>query len=197
VQVNEHGEAPLFGTDEIPRDTYRQPEGHGTGQTSSQAEDWYTHPEVVALVHEMFGGPPDLDPMSCAEANLVVRAKEYYTAEADGLLQPWRGTVLLNPPWGGTGASAVKKRALRKLLDSYANGEVTEAICVLNANAITTRWFAPLLEFPLCIPPRRIEHYGPGGKGGSPNSGTVISYLGPYRERFTDIFACLGKIMRP
>jgi hypothetical protein len=67
-------------------------------QLSSKSEDWYTHAEIIALVHELF--PIDLDPMSCYEANKVVQAKGYYTKEDDGLLYPWEGRVLLNPPWG-------------------------------------------------------------------------------------------------
>jgi hypothetical protein len=73
---------------------------------------------------------------------------------------------------------------------------VPEAIVVLNANAMTTGWFSPLLKYPICIPPRRIPHYGPGGKGGAPNSGTVIIYyLGPQVGRFSSIFARLGTVM--
>jgi len=162
-------------------------------QNSSLSEDWYTHPEIIALVHELF--PIDLDLMSCYEANKVVQAKGYYTKEDDGLLYPWEGRVLLNPPWGGSSASAVKVRAIRKLLAAYHCGDVPEAIVVLNANAMTTGWFSPLLKYPICIPSRRIPHYGPGGRGGAPNSGMVIIYLGPQVGRFSSIFAKLGTVM--
>lgn len=177
--------------------SYRQPEGHGEGkgQLSSMTEDWWTHPEIVTLVHELYGGPPDLDPMSCEQANLIVQAKVIYTAEMDGLIHPWYGRLLWNPPWGGSAESSVKKRGLKKLLDGYLSGEIEACVCILNANALTTAWFAPLLRYPLCIPPRRIKHYGPGGKGGSPNSGTVISYLGEDPGKFIRVFSRLGTIM--
>ena len=74
---------------------------------------------------------------------------------------------------------------------------MTECVCVLNANAVTTMWFAPLLAFPVCFPPRRIEHYGPNGEGGNPNSGPMMVYLGPRVHRFAEIFSQLGKIMVP
>lgn len=199
-QTNEKGETVLPGFDTVNFPVeYQYIPGVGTGQLSSQACDWYTHPDVVALVHELYDGPPDLDPMSCAEANQVVQAGKYYDAEMDGLVHPWYGRMLWNPPWGGASESAVKKRGLKKLLDAYHNGDVTECVCVLNANAITTKWFAPLLEFPVCIPPYRIAHYGPGGKGGAPNSGTIIVYVSdPYKwDRFSDVFGRLGKIMWP
>ena len=150
---------------------YRQTRGHGSGQTSSQTEDWYTHPEIVELTRTLFGGKIDLDPMSCVQANEVVQAETFYTAEYDGLTRPWYGNILWNPPWGGSDANSAKRRGIRKLLDGFQAGDVKNAVCVLNANAITTSWFAPLLAFPVCVPPRRIAHYGPDGEGGAPNSG--------------------------
>lgn len=177
--------------------SYQAPVGTGTGQTSSRSEDWYTHQDVVSLVHELYDGVPDLDPMSCDEANLLVKAKEFYTAEMDGLVRPWYGRMLWNPPWGGSDATAAKKRGLNKLLDSYETGDVTECVCVLNANATTTAWFAPLLSFPICFPSYRIKHYSPGGGGGSPNSGTVVIYVGKRLDRFAEIFSKLGAIMIP
>jgi hypothetical protein len=159
------------------------------------SQDWWTHPEIIACVHELYGGPPDLDPMSCAEANEIVQAKVYYTKEMNGLAQPWSGRMLLNPPWGGSSATAAKKLALGKLLQAYESGRVAECVCVLNANAVTTAWFSPLLRFPICIPSRRIPHTGPGGKGGSPNSGTVIVYVGPRVGRFSEVFSRLGTVM--
>jgi hypothetical protein len=185
----------LEGAEEVRE--YTPKTGSGTGQTSSQSEDWYTHQEIITLVHELYNGPPDLDPMSCAKANLTVQAREFYTAEVDGLMHPWYGRVLWNPPWGGTNAAAVKKRGLKKLLDAYHAGKVTECICVLNANATTTAWFKPLLSFPICFPSHRIKHYGPNGEGGSPNSGTVIIYLGARVDCFAQVFAELGAVMIP
>jgi hypothetical protein len=186
-----------FGIEFLSARPYTAPAGSASGQTSSRSEDWYTHKEIVDLVHELYGGPPDLDPMSCAEANLTVKALEFYSAEDDGLNHRWYGKMLWNPPWGGADASAAKKRGLVKLLQAYESSVVTECVCVLNANATTTAWFAPLLSFPVCFPPRRIAHYGPDGKGGSPNSGTVIIYVGRQVDRFAEVFSGLGAIMVP
>ena len=66
---------------------------------------------------------------------------------------------------------------------------------MLNANATTTAWFEPLFEFPMCFPPRRIPHLSPGGKGGSPNSGTVIIYIGFRVDCFAEVFSRLGTIV--
>jgi hypothetical protein len=57
-------------------------------------EEWLTPPEIIKAL-----GPFDLDP--CAPA---VRpwdtAKKHFCEAEDGLSQPWRGRVWLNPPYG-------------------------------------------------------------------------------------------------
>jgi T5orf172 domain len=191
---DENGQA-LLPVDVGPRD-YQQQRGHGKGQTSSITEDWYTHPDVVEAVRELFGGTIDLDPFTCREANRTVLATRIFTAESDGLTHTWHGKLLLNPPWGGSGNSSVKKRAVAKLIRSYRDGTVTEAVAVLNANATTTQWFAPLFAYPMCFPAYRIPHYGPGNAGGSPNSGTVLIYLGPRIPEFAHIFSRFGNIVQ-
>ena len=45
-------------------------------------------------------GGIDLDPASCAEANKIVQAKQFYSQRDDGLKQPWFGRIWLNPPYG-------------------------------------------------------------------------------------------------
>jgi len=191
---NENGQA-LLDLGDLRRD-YKAPRGYGTGQTSSLTEDWYTHPSVIEAVRELFGGSIDLDPFSCKEANRTVRATRFFTAEVDGLIHTWHGKLLVNPPWGGTGNTSVKRRAVEKLVRSYREGSVTEAVAVLNANATTTKWFAPLFAFPICFPAHRIPHYGPGNAGGSPNSGTVLIYLGPNVQRFAHTFSRFGNIVQ-
>lgn len=190
--VDERGQPVLFEQEF----EYRQPAGHGSGQTSSQDENWFTAPEIVERVRTFFHGEIELDPFSCRAANEIVKATTYYTAEMDGLTRPWKAkSCLFNPPWGKSDATAVKRRGLKKLLDSFHNGDLGGAVCVLNSNAITTSWFAPLLAFPVCIPPRRIEHWSPEGKGGSPNSGTVIIGVTVGVDRFAQVFSDLGRIM--
>lgn len=191
--INELGDPVLPGFEQDF--AYQQPRGHGIGQTSSQTEDWYTHPEIVELTRTLFGGRIELDPMSCAKANEVVQAETFYTAEQDGLTRPWFGNILWNPPWSGSAENSVKRRGVKKLLGSYKSGDVKNAVCVLNSNALTTAWMEPLLAFPICIPPRRIPHYGPHGEGGSPNSGTVIIGVTVGVDRFAQVFGGLGRIM--
>lgn len=163
------------------------------GQTSAVSEDWYTPPRYVEAVRELFGGEIDLDPASCAEANLTVRALNIYTAEVDGLRHRWFGRVYLNPPWGRS--TPAKGLFVRKAIAAYEGGEIDCAVLALNSNATTSAWFEPLFSYPICFPNHRVEHYGPGGKGGAPNSGTVFIYLGRDIGSFVRIFSRFGRVV--
>jgi hypothetical protein len=192
--TDEKGDQLLF---DEPGQSYIPKPGSGTGVRSSQSDQYYSTDEIMNPVRELFGGPPDLDPMSCDEANQHVQAKHYYTAENDGLVQPWFGNVYWNPPWSGTGSDSMKNRGVTKLLTGYRSGEVKQAICVLNGNATTTRWFQPLLDWYVCFPPKRIRFYIASGLGESPSTGTVIVYVGSDVNRFIGAFGHLGKVLHP
>ncbi len=65
------------------------------GLIHSNQKEWYT-PQWV------FDGLPitfDLDPCS-PESGPVTPARKHYTKRDNGLVQPWEGTVWMNPPYG-------------------------------------------------------------------------------------------------
>jgi hypothetical protein len=214
--VDEHGNWVL----DLGPLGYRQPSGREMTEagvhTMAATEDWYTAPSVVEAARELFGGTIDLDPMSCEEANEVVRATRIYTAEDDGFVREWHGNLLLNPPWNNSA------RAIDKLLVERSLGHVSACVCVLNANSLTTRWFEPLLTYPLCVPSYRIAHYAPRARGGfepvarsgkagksAPSTGTVLVLVTGMKQgqyglipgadglipRFAAIFSDLGAIL--
>jgi hypothetical protein len=191
--VQERGQGVL----PIDQGPYVRPRSDHRGQASALARDWFMPPRYIEAIREVFGGTIDLDPLSEPEANNYVKAERIYTPETDGLSHPWRGKILLNPPWGGGGPESVKRRAIVKLLDSYQRGDIEAAIVSLNANSTTTSWFAPLFGFHVCFPNHRVMHSGPEGHQGAPNSGTVFVYLGPDPQRFAGVFRAFGAIMAP
>jgi hypothetical protein len=63
------------------------------------SSDWLTPKSIFDGLGLTF----DLDPAHPGWENpyVVVPARRIYTVDVDGLRQPWRGTLWLNPPWGG------------------------------------------------------------------------------------------------
>ena len=59
-------------------------------------DDWYTPRDIFDALGLTF----DLDPCSPGPAHWVP-ARKIYTKEDDGLVQPWSGTVFMNPPFAG------------------------------------------------------------------------------------------------
>jgi hypothetical protein len=68
-----------------------------TALFSANKGEWFTPPEIIKRVHAVMGGI-DLDPASCAQANEIVGAKEFWTDDDNSLNRAWHGRVFVNPP---------------------------------------------------------------------------------------------------
>lgn len=66
-------------------------------KTSNASAEWYTPPWLAKVARECMGSI-DLDPASCHQANVLVKANQIYDYVDDGLTQEWSGNVFLNPP---------------------------------------------------------------------------------------------------
>ncbi len=165
---------------------------------SMTTPEWYTPTEYVEAAREVMGGI-DLDPASCEEANRVVRATTFYTAEQDGLIQHWNGRVFLNPPGGKRNGKSLTSLFWAKLVNAYMVGDVSQAIWIgysleqrqtlQNAGAV----FTPL-QTSICIPRRRIAFVSPSGQKNSPSHGNYIAYLGSNPWLFAEKFGGFGSI---
>lgn len=179
--------------------------------------EWYTPASFVEAARRVMGRI-DLDPASHAEANLTVKADVFYTEADNGLTQPWFGSIFINPP-GGLVAEFWKK-----LMTQWRAHNISEAIWVgysleqlqtlQNADA------ASPIEFPICIPRRRIAFVENEAKrfarlekidaenevrlakgeklkrrsekADGPSHGNYIIYLGPDVQVFRDVFSEFG-----
>jgi len=156
---------------------------------TSSTGDWYTPPEIVEAVRELFDGRIDLDPCSNSHEAPNVPALVHFTREDDGLSRPWSGRVYLNPPYGkGIGPW------IEKVREEYEAGRVTAAVVLVKA-ATDTRWFRVLSErFPRCEVAGRLKFSGCKAPAPFPS---VLFYLGDEVQRFADVFGRFGVLVAP
>lgn len=166
---------------------------------SAKSSEWYTPSIYVEAAREVMGSI-DLDPASCAEANEVVRASTYYTAEQDGLDYFWQGNVFVNPPGGKNEKGSLVRQFWSELCAQYAKRQVKQAVWIgYSLEQLQTLQTAyrghycglTPMNFPMCVPSKRIAFIG---KGDSPSHGNYITYIGPHVDRFEQVFSQFGQV---
>lgn len=159
---------------------------------TSGCVDYFTPHEIIEAARDCMGGI-DLDPASSWEANKRVKAVRYFCESSDGLAQKWFGRVWLNHPFGRI-SNPLWIQKLERENDSTQGGQVEQACCITFA-CTSEAWFQPLLKRPQCYLCPRTNYYlldGTIKKGVT--KGSVVTYYGPYIERFTECFAHLGTV---
>ena len=95
------------------------------------AGEWFTPPDLFAEILERFG-PFTLD---VAADELNAKCAEYFTAEQDGLKQPWHGRVFCNPPYQNL------IRWVKKAHDETRRPDGPEIAVLLLPAHTSTAWF--------------------------------------------------------
>ncbi len=168
------------------------------GGTAAGNQHWCTPQWLVDLVHDVFEGPPELDPFS--NRDILVDAAFAFTGPGgfdrdgfeprDGFSEPWYeigDTVYFNPPWKHSGRAV--RHAREMLLDSTA--EITGVIpCSMNSQ------YWPEVE---ASPSRCYFHKRPSFlESGVERNGNAKDccavYWGHRPYRFADVFSRVGRI---
>lgn len=153
------------------------------------SDEWYT-PATIIDPARLVLGEINLDPASCAVAQVVVQAQKYYTKDDNGLALPWHNNVFLNPPY----SMPLIVDFIDKLLVEYTAGNITAAI-VLTNNATDTAWAQKLLAYPVCFLRGRVRFWQPGKSGNSgARQGQIVTYLGQQNDLFREAFSTLGVV---
>ena len=151
--------------------------------------EWYTPIEYIEAAR-LTMGTIDLDPASCDAANETVKAKTYYTEEQDGLIQPWFGTVWLNPPY----SQPLVSQFCDLLVDNYLKGNIKQA-CVLVNNATETKFYQNMLNHcsAVCFIKGRVKFVDKNGESkGTPLQGQTVLYFGKETTCFVENFSYFG-----
>lgn len=153
--------------------------------------EWYTPIEYIEAARLVLG-EIDLDPASCAEANELIKAKQFYSIGDDGLAHGWEGRVWLNPPY----SSDLIGRFTSKLATHFHGGSVSAALVLVN-NATETEWFQVLSRRSRAVafPARRVKFWGPSGQSGAPLQGQAVLYLGADVDLFEAAFSAFGIVL--
>jgi hypothetical protein len=161
-----------------------------SGETE-MSDLWFTPKYIAEPYRQLVGGQIDLDPASCAEANAVVQAQQYFTQAQNGLLRPWFGHVFLNAPF------SVMAQFVEKTLLELESGRVSSLLCLTNANT-EVAWFRALATRAnaICWPAKRIAFWLPGGHTMANNPrGQALFYFGQDAQGFAMKFQHIGAIM--
>jgi phage N-6-adenine-methyltransferase len=179
-EIKQSTEAPL-----------KQVESTGSFHISTGENDWYTPEEYIDAARSVLGDI-DLDPATSEVAQAVVRAKEYFTKETDGLSKQWSGRVWLNPPYSMPDIQCF----VEKIVDEFMTGKVSEAI-VLTNNSSDTRWFHSLLNSSgiACLPTSRVKFYNPDSEVMATRQGQTLFYFGENKAKFSEVFSMFGAIV--
>ncbi len=156
---------------------------------TSSTPEWYTPPEIIGAVLDLFDGTIDLDPCSNSHEAPIVPAREHFTRADDGLHREWRGKVYMNPPYGRE-----IQPWIEKIRSEFEGGRVVEAIALVPART-DTRWFRILSgRYPRCEVAGRLKFSGCDNSAPFPST---VFYLGNRVQQFAEAFGGFGVIVVP
>ena len=174
----------------------------GQAQTSAETDEWYSPAEMVRAARYVLGGEIDLDPATDSYGQRTIRAASMFNRRSDGLEHPWFARrVFCNPPGREQGSAA--RWWAHAIAEHRAHRAGSIFFVCFSLNLLQTAQNATNvhpLEWPLCIPDKRVGYKKPGRKLSQPphpSALVLVSRSDRAVRRFFDTFASWGYCHRP
>src|SRR5882672_122790 len=167
-------------------------------QHSSRTDQWGTPSHILGMARDVLG-QITFDPASSWEFNDNVQAARYWTK--DGLTGPWPvgETIWCNPPGGKSGNRSMAALFWNRLVNTHIRHAMFMAFS-LEQMQTTQSSAKSILDFPVCVPRRRIAFIRPDGSTGpAPSHSNVIVYVPgslDMTDKFLSVFSKLGAVKR-
>jgi len=98
---------------------------------------WGTPKWVLDLARSVMGDI-DLDP--CTQGSNPTQAMRFFTEQDNGLIQPWRGRVWMNPPYNKP------LPWIQRLVEFYQSGDVVSAIALVKSGQLNNHGTGELIH---------------------------------------------------
>lgn len=173
-------------------------------QHSSRTDAWRTPPDIVGMVQAVLRGI-DFDAASDSKANWEIQAGAYFDEGTDALTTPWPidCSIYLNPPGGKLKGKSKMRLFWQRLMEYRKAGHLRHAIfaCFSVEALQTTQGDHPCaMDFPFCVPRKRVKWVHPVLPKVSPSHSNAFIYVPGTVNRtmnFMTEFSELGKCVHP
>lgn len=168
---------------------------------SSNSNEWYTPNFIVEMAREVLGNI-SLDPASCPEANLTIKASQIFTKEDDGLSKEWSGIIFINPPGNKVKNKSQSILFWEKLMKSRdtIDDAIFIAFSIEQLQSSQGKGVPSMGEFTFCVPSKRLKFKKPEGElnNQAPSHSNMIVYVPGQADRteeFIKVFSKIGVIV--
>lgn len=174
-------------------------------QHSSATPEWGTPIEIIEAARNVLGRI-DLDPASSEAWNARVGAARWIGKDTPWDEQDWASSlepvsVFLNPPGGKVGNASQTVLFWQRLMRERTLRRVSHAIFLaFSMEALSTtqrRGHLSMLDFPICVPSKRLRFVAQGEAKTSPSHANAIAYVPGSIDRtdeFVAEFSEFGKV---
>lgn len=156
---------------------------------SARDDCWGSPIHIVQDARELMGSI-DCDPSTDEFYNsIIIKAPLFYTAQTNGLKNPWKGNVWLNPPY------SIKFKFIHLANHRYITGQIKNCFMLLTLNTLACHASKCLDQYPVCIHRGRLNFVPLSGQDETQNTvNSAFVYLGEDVKKFELIFSKYGRI---